>query len=146
VELNAHHEQAPNATAGSSGPSSKHERRQRLLIVDDERAVAMSLAEALRDDCDVFTAKSAAEARAAIGAGPSFDLILCDLGMPEESGMQLFADVSKANPELRTRFAFMTGGTLDAETARVLGRLDNPCIDKPFDVEAVRRLLTRTPR
>jgi PAS domain S-box-containing protein len=117
--------------------------RGRVLLIDDERAVAESLALALSEDHDVVTVGSAAEARKRIASGDRFDVVLCDLVMPGESGMQLFEHVRASWPDLARRFAFMTGGAFLPETDRFLQEIDNPRIEKPFDIEAVRSLVDR---
>jgi PAS domain S-box-containing protein len=118
-------------------------RRGRVLVIDDERAVAQSLAIALRDEHDVITLGSAAEARARFEAGERFDVVLCDLVMPGETGMHLYQHVRQTQPDLARRFAFMTGGAFLPETERFLRQVENPRIEKPFDVAAIRRLVDR---
>ena len=86
---------------------------------------------------------SAAEARARFEAGEHFDVIMCDLVMPGETGMHLFQHVRETRPELARRFAFMTGGAFLPEAERFLGQVDNPRIEKPFDVATMRRLVDR---
>ncbi len=116
-------------------------RRGRVLLVDDERAVIDSLAAALGDDHEVIAFGNAADARKRIESGEHFDVVLCDLVMPGETGMQLFEHVRRTRPELAPRFAFMSGGAFLPEADRFLQKVDNPRIDKPFDVAAVRRLV-----
>lgn len=115
----------------------------RVLLIDDERAVVGSLAAALGDSYDVVAVSSAAQAREAIASQPRFDAIICDLVMPGETGMQLFEHVRQTQPELAKRFAFMTGGAFLPETERFLQQIENPYIDKPFDVKAIRRLVAK---
>jgi DNA-binding NtrC family response regulator len=105
--------------------------------------VVDSLAVALGDEHDVVALGSAAEARVLIEAGEHFDVVLCDLVMPGETGMHLFEHVQKTRPLLATRFVFMSGGSFLPEADRFLQRVDNARIDKPFDVAAMRRLVDR---
>jgi DNA-binding NtrC family response regulator len=105
--------------------------------------VAESLAIALREMHEVMTVGSAAEARARFAAGEAFDVVLCDLVMPGESGMHLFEHVRETYPDLAPRFAFMTGGAFLPEAERFLQSVDNPRIEKPFDVASMRRLVER---
>jgi DNA-binding response OmpR family regulator len=61
----------------------------RLLVVDDEADALFLLDHQLRRlGCATSTAASAAEARRCLAAQP-FDLILCDLDLPGESGLDL---------------------------------------------------------
>jgi PAS domain S-box-containing protein len=116
-------------------------RRGRVLLIDDERAVAEALAMALSDHHEVLVAFSAAEARGLFASGETFDVVLCDLVMPQETGMQLFEHVRVAHPEQARRFAFMSGGAFLPEAERFLQQVENPSIEKPFDVNGVRSLV-----
>jgi putative two-component system response regulator len=61
----------------------------RVLIVDDERLIQQLLAKVLEDEGhSTAVAGSVAEARGHLEAG-DFDLILCDVDMPGESGFEL---------------------------------------------------------
>ena len=42
-----------------------------------------------------------------------FDLILCDVVMPEESGIQWFQRISAGREELTSRWVFVSGGGLE---------------------------------
>src|SRR5687767_10467262 len=65
-------------------------RQLRILVVDDHEASAQVLARLLiREGTDVATAGSARDALAAAGAGPPFDLLLSDIGLPDLDGCEL---------------------------------------------------------
>jgi two-component system NtrC family sensor kinase len=117
--------------------------RGRVLLVDDERAVAESLRHALHDDLDVETAGSARDARALLESGRQFDAVLCDLTMPEETGADFFEYVRAHFPGLAKRFVFMSGGVFQANTQAFLE--DSGCahVEKPFSLDHLRALLTQ---
>ncbi len=58
-----------------------------LLIVDDEPNLLLVLKDLLQEHFDVFTAASVREAVAALAKDP--DLILCDLRLPDGSGLEV---------------------------------------------------------
>ena len=58
-----------------------------LLIVDDERATRDGLRAALEETFDIYTASGAAEALAILRSEP-IDILLTDLRLGGESGMQ----------------------------------------------------------
>jgi PAS domain S-box-containing protein len=67
----------------------------RVLVVDDEKDTRDLLAFLLRQaDAQVVLAHSAAEAYEALQAG-NFDVLLSDVGMPEEDGLSLMRRVRK---------------------------------------------------
>jgi PAS domain S-box-containing protein len=124
-----------------TGPTPSTARRGRLLIVDDERAVADSLRFALKDDHDVDTATSSKDARAALDAGTDYDLVLCDLVMPVESGMDLYAYTTEQHPDLARRFVFMTGGAFTPRAEKFLRDVPNSRIEKPFELDTLRAVI-----
>jgi putative two-component system response regulator len=65
----------------------------RILVVDDEEPIARLLARVLdQHGYTCTTVASAAAARAALEATP-FELMLCDVTMPGETGLELIRDV-----------------------------------------------------
>jgi PAS domain S-box-containing protein len=116
-------------------------RRGRVLVVDDEPPLAASLRRVLGRDHDVVTVASGKAALDLVLGGSRFDVILCDLMMPEITGMDLFERLAKDAPEAARVMVFMTGG---AFTPRAHAFLDDPSrrrIYKPFDPEGLRALV-----
>jgi two-component system cell cycle sensor histidine kinase/response regulator CckA len=111
----------------------------RVLVVDDEPLIGPALAVGLEGH-DVVVVSSAREALGRITA-EQFDVIFCDLLMPDMTGMDLFEGVRRIDPELARRFVFMTGGAFTPRAREFLSTITNPCLEKPFDVELVRQLL-----
>ena len=118
----------------------KGTQRLQILVVDDEALVARSLRRALRDH-QVTIASSGQEALDLLATGASFDVVLCDLMMPELTGMDVYERVVAERPELAARFVFMTGGAFTGRARDFLDRVDNERLDKPFDVVKVRELV-----
>jgi signal transduction histidine kinase len=70
----------------------------RLLVVDDEESVALTVSEVLRlDGYRVETAMSGDEAVERLGTA-SFDLVLTDLHMENGDGISVLAEVRRASP------------------------------------------------
>jgi len=140
IELPAYRGKAPRK---SSHPPEVREpvRRASLLVIDDETAITNSIAFALEDEHDVVCCSSAAAALALLRSGRHFDVVLCDLVMPERDGTALFSDVSAELPELAARFVFMTGGASLPHAQRFLDEVQNPRLDKPFALDTLRALL-----
>lgn len=71
-----------------------------ILVVDDDDPVRVMLARLLRTQgYDVRQASNAREARAAIGAARP-DLVISDIVMPGESGIELRRDIAQRWPGL----------------------------------------------
>ena len=124
-----------------AGPSVKPARCGRVLVVDDEVAVGRTIQRLLGDRHEVVALSSGADAIELLRTGASFDVILCDMSMPEVTGIDVFARSTAARPELADRFVFMTGGSFTSTTRDFLEQSRNERIDKPFDLAALRAVV-----
>ena len=107
-------------------------RRLRLLVVDDEIAIGRTLAIALSDELEVATATSGRHALELMTGGGPFDVVLCDLMMPDVSGMDLYEQVVERYPALATRFVFVTGGAFTDRARAFVEQVGLPVLEKPF--------------
>jgi two-component system, NtrC family, sensor kinase len=118
--------------------------RRRVLVVDDEPAVAKMVAHELElERMDVVVADSGREALEILERDRDFDVVLCDLMMPEMSGADLYQAVRELDGELGRRFAFMSGGAFTERAARFLDDVSNPRIAKPFHLRDLLALVRR---
>jgi len=72
--------------------------------------------------------------------------VMCDLLMPGMSGMALYEQLKAARPGLEQKLVFMTGGAFTQRAAEFLNNVNNPRVEKPFDVRKVRRLVRELAR
>ena len=128
-------------TMPTSGPSVRPARTGRVLVIDDEVAVSRTIQRLLGDRHDVVILTSGLEALIMLEGGEAFDLVLCDMSMPEVSGIELYNRAVSARPELADRFVFMTGGTFTAAAREFLEKSSNRRIEKPFDVDRLRAIV-----
>jgi PAS domain S-box-containing protein len=112
-----------------------HQGRARILIVEDERALARALAEELGRVHEVAVAGGASHALSLL-AENQFDVILCDLRMPGMSGEVLYGKVEERSPAQARAFIFMTGVGFGADVERFLAAAGRPVLEKPFSAEA----------
>jgi CheY-like chemotaxis protein len=122
-------------------PLSSVAMRARLLIIDDEPAVGRVIEMALKRDHDVVVVQRAPDALARLAEDQTFDLILCDVVMPDLSGPQFYATVAERWPALVRRLVFMTGGAFTPDTTAFLQHLGTPVLSKPFRIEALKELI-----
>jgi PAS domain S-box-containing protein len=108
-------------------------RRGRVLIVDDEPLIRSSLARLLRREHDVVEAPGGRAAEAMLTSDESFDVILCDLIMPEMSGMELHTRLASTRPHLVDRMVFMSGGAFTERAAEFLHAAPR-MVEKPVEV------------
>jgi signal transduction histidine kinase/CheY-like chemotaxis protein len=123
-------------------PAAEAPARGRVVIIDDEPQLAKIFGARLAKEFDVQTFTSGRAALEHLLASDAYDLVFCDLMMPDVSGMQVFEKLRASRPGLERRIVFMTGGVFDPAVAEFLSSVPNECVDKPFDVraEARRRL------
>ena len=82
--------------------------RARILVIDDERAVRELISDALAiEGHDVHTAENGKEALDLIGQN-RYDLVFCDLRMPEMDGQRLYEEVQRNYPQVLKRIVFVT--------------------------------------
>jgi CheY-like chemotaxis protein len=90
---------------------------------------------------DVSAVTSARDALELLLEDAEYDVILCDLMMPEMSGMDLYAELARRTPALAGRMIFMTGGAFTNRARDFLERIDNQRIEKPIDADGLRALI-----
>jgi CheY-like chemotaxis protein len=86
---------------------------------------------------------SATEAHQLIVSGERFDVILCDLMMPQVTGMDLHGLINELDPKQAGRMVFMTGAAFTPAARRFLDEVPNSRIEKPFDFQGLRTLVDR---
>jgi signal transduction histidine kinase len=121
-------------------PAQADKRALRILVVDDEPNVLKALERALKGH-NVTTAQSGQAALDVLEAGPSFDLVFCDLMMADVSGMDIYGQVRRRRPGMEESFIFMTGGVFTQQATDFLASIPNPVVHKPFDLRALRKLV-----
>jgi CheY-like chemotaxis protein/anti-sigma regulatory factor (Ser/Thr protein kinase) len=115
--------------------------RQRVVVVDDDHAVAQMLAASLEDEYDVRVVHDSTQAIELL-ARSEFDLAYCDLMMQGLTGVDIYEQLQARAPEALPRLVFMTGGAFTRRTAEFTKRFPDQVVYKPFDivVETRRRL------
>jgi PAS domain S-box-containing protein len=111
------------------------QRRARILIVDDEVQLAQLLGELLAGH-EVSVVSRGRDALERLERAP-FDVIFCDMMMPDLGGVEIYQTVRQRWPGLERRIVFMTGGAFSSQARAFLDSVDNPCLDKPFNLRAI---------
>jgi len=130
----------PEVAPTSEPPSTRGQPRPRVLVVDDEVPIVNTMRELLGTSFEVTATTSARDALSAIRAAP-FDVVLCDLMMPDKSGIEFYEELQRDHPALVKRVVFMTGGAFTARAAEFLASIDNRRVEKPFSLALIERLV-----
>ena len=113
--------------------------RARILVIDDERAVRDLISDALSiEGHEVFTAENGKEGLDLIGQY-RFDLVFCDLRMPEMDGQALYEEVQRDHPQVLKRIVFVTAQAHSADYGPFLRSTGIPVIEKPFTLSQLRQ-------
>jgi len=115
---------------------------QRILIVDDDPAVLLTLAasiERLNPKYEVDTCESGAEALACL-ENHKYVLLLTDYSMPGMSGIDLARVVQERSPD--TRIIMMTAYGSNALRKQVADLNLDAFVDKPFTVKKIREIIS----
>lgn len=117
---------------------------QSVLLVDDDQRVALALRRMLERHGlagEVTLVASGAEALSRLRGGRRYDAILCDVMMPEQSGLELYDQIRVLDERQAGRLLFITGGAFASELQRRLEELGRPCLSKPIQLEELRRVI-----
>lgn len=102
----------------------------RLLIVDDDPLLRRALLRLFRSYYRVTTLE-AKQAVALVTQGERFDIILCDVMMPDLDGIEVHDAIAAVDETQVERFVFMTGGVGKGQRERLVA-LAKPVMPKPF--------------
>ena len=90
----------------------------RVLVVEDEPALAAAVADSLTDaGFEVDRAGDGEEALARVRERP-YDLVVCDLKMPRLDGMSFYRAIAATEPALARRVIFVTGDVAGTDAER----------------------------
>jgi CheY-like chemotaxis protein len=108
--------------------------------VDDEPSLLNLLRRVLeKQGHRVETASNGHTALQSVSTQP-FDLVICDVLMPDVLGTELYYQVIEISPNLAGHFVFITGNVVDIDTRTFLEKSGLPWLPKPFlpiDIERV---------
>ncbi|MGE3840706.1 MAG: ATP-binding protein [Vicinamibacterales bacterium] len=104
----------------------------RVLVVEDEAALANAVAEGLREaGFQVQLARDGQEATSLVGQ-QTFDVIVCDLRMPRMDGPSFYRAIAATSPTLARRVIFVTGDVAGTDAGRFLETSGCRWLPKPF--------------
>jgi signal transduction histidine kinase len=111
--------------------------RARILVIDDLPAFGRTISRGLSEH-EVTVVARANDAFALLAADETFDVVLCDLLMPETGGRGVFERLQADWPALARNVIFMTGGAFTPESREFLERTPQAVLTKPFSLGELR--------
>jgi CheY-like chemotaxis protein len=116
--------------------------RGRVLVIDDVVEIAQLIPIALPEH-DVTVATRATDAISRFASGETYDVILCDLTMPELGGQEVLERLEAEWPHLASAMIFMTGGPMTEESRQFLEQSSLRVLTKPFSIDQLRTTILR---
>ncbi len=115
--------------------------KRKLLIVDDEESIREMLSVLFAsEDFEIEQAESVSAARAQV-AGQEFDIVLCDILMPDGNGLELLREIKAEEPSPAVIMMTAYTSTKSAVEAMKLGAFQY--VSKPFDVDELKVVVGR---
>jgi CheY-like chemotaxis protein len=113
-----------------------------ILVLDDGVSLKRQC-DALTDVPHMFVtlAKTGAEAVREI-METDFDVIICNMQMPQMSGEMFYRAVERVKPGLCSRFIFMTDAATSRRTEKFIENVDGLRLFKPVKVSQLTRMVT----
>jgi DNA-binding NtrC family response regulator len=118
--------------------------RKSILVVDDEVSIRKALSKALERDGYLVTAVKSATEAASVSRDAKFQLLICDLLLPDGNGLQLIQQLKHSNPELASIIITGNGTVESAIQATKEGVFHY--VTKPFNVDEVQVLVGKALR
>ncbi len=113
---------------------------QTILIVDDDKSIRYSLKRMLEGSFAILTAQNGEEALQRVREN-SPDLILMDIKMPGQSGMEVLKEIKRIDPKTLVIMMTAYGTTETAIEAMKYGAFDY--IIKPFPIPQMKELVEK---
>ena len=112
-----------------------------ILVIDDEPSVRRALTRLLgRDGYRVGTARNGRDALTQLQA-QAYDVIVCDLRMPELDGPAFYTLLTRQYPALCQRVIFLTGDAGSEASQTFLTQCGRPWLRKPSAITTIRRAI-----
>jgi signal transduction histidine kinase/CheY-like chemotaxis protein len=112
----------------------------RILLVDDDPDILESTKEVLEDlGQSVTTASTGLAALASFGAGEDFDLVLCDVGIPDMNGWSVAEQIRRISPTARIHM--VTGWAQEIASDDPKRKGVAGVLPKPLEIAQIEQLL-----
>ena len=114
----------------------------RVLLVEDDPLLRRAMSRVLAPPHHVTTAANGREALELLAEGADFDVVLCDIAMPEVDGLTFLAETRKQFPSIAERIVFMSGGASSTDAEQLAHLPEAVVLDKPVSRETLLTTVT----
>lgn len=117
--------------------------RARVLVIDDDVAVLRAYRRMLSQRHDVVLASGGAEGLRTLEKDEGFDVVLCDVMMPQLDGPMVYEALKERAPRLLEKVVFCSGGAFTPRAKEFLASIRNPFLSKPIDPVALESIIQK---
>jgi signal transduction histidine kinase/ActR/RegA family two-component response regulator len=107
----------------------------RVMIVDDDEMMLRSIARSFRDRFECIPVRSVEAARKSLLRDDRIDVLVADVVMPGQTGLDLYEELLRDRPHLAARTIFFSGGVGSQALRAALEKTGRPILRKPLDFE-----------
>ena len=122
-------------------PAPAPRRRARILLIDDEAMLRRAVRRMLEPIHTVVEAPTGREALTLLAGDDTFDVIICDLMMPELDGPSFYERIGALHPALLDRVVFLTGGAFTPRAKAFVATARPRVLEKPIATEELRSVI-----
>ncbi|MEE9386579.1 MAG: response regulator [Nannocystaceae bacterium] len=105
--------------------------RPRALLIDDDVHLLETFRGVLRSEFEVDVATGGRTGLDALASDAAYDVIVCDVQMPDVDGMQVYRELRRRDPDQARRLLFFTGGIPHGEIGRIVAAGEPIVVHKP---------------
>ncbi len=133
--------EAAEATRSAIPRADGRPSRFRMLFIDDEPSILRAYERSFGRDHEVVLAEGGEQALGILARRQDFNLVVCDLLMPDVGGMEVYRRVREAHPGLDGAFVFVTDGVTRKDVEAFVRTVGNQVLEKPFDFGSLREII-----
>ena len=122
-------------------PTPIGKQRGRVLVIDDDHALRRAIGRYVKRQHDLVVVESAQAGYDLLISGERFDVILCDMMMPDMDGAEFFERLEAVLPDQAARVVFMTGGAFTQRTKEFLSPTRHRLLEKPFEATVLEAMI-----
>jgi PAS domain S-box-containing protein len=124
-------------------PQGDGQARARVLVIDDDVAVLRAYRRMLSARHDVVLASGGAEGLSTLEKDEGFDVVLCDVMMPQLDGPMVYEALRARAPRLLEKVVFCSGGAFTPRAKEFLASIRNTFLSKPIDPAALEAIIQK---
>ncbi|UCH80769.1 MAG: response regulator [Nitrospiraceae bacterium] len=115
-------------------------RKNRILIIEDNRSLAEVVAMIFEDDGRVEIAENGNEGLTKL-SNTYFDAVISDIEMPIMNGIEFFYQALKICPSIRDKIVFCSGSSKE-DHHRFINKFCLKYLPKPYNLDDIRNIVT----